>query len=57
MDFNDLQLLADVYNSLLTIETKGENTITIAKCLVSLKNFIESKAKKLQEDKDNKEEE
>lgn len=42
MDQKDLQFLAQLHNALLTIETKGESTITLAQCIMSLKNFIEN---------------
>ncbi len=32
--------MAKIYNSLMTIETKGTNTITMAKCLETLKELI-----------------
>lgn len=36
-----LQQLARVYNTLLTISTTGENTIVMADCLRALKKTIE----------------
>ena len=32
--------LAKIYNSLMTIETKGTNTIIMAQCLETLKELI-----------------
>ena len=32
--------MAKIYNSLMTVETKGTNTITMAKCLETLKELI-----------------
>ena len=32
--------LAQIYNSLMTIETKGANTVTMANCLETLKELI-----------------
>lgn len=32
--------LAQIYNSLMTIETKGTNTVTMANCLGTLKELI-----------------
>ena len=49
MNINDLQTLANIHNTLLNIETKGENTILLAQCLVSLKTFVEEKAKEIKE--------
>lgn len=33
-------LLAKIYNMLMTIETKGTDTIQMAKCLTNLKDLI-----------------
>lgn len=49
MNMNDLQTLVNIHNTLLNIETKGENTIYLAQCLVSLKSFVEEKAKELKQ--------
>lgn len=32
--------MAKIYNSLMTVETKGTNTVTMAKCLETLKELI-----------------
>ena len=32
--------LAQIYNSLMTIETKGSSTRTMAKCLEALQNLV-----------------
>ena len=32
--------LAQIYNALLTVETKGANTITMGQCLSALQQFI-----------------
>ena len=47
MEQKDLQILADIHNALLNVETKGENTIIIAQCLMRLNNFVENKSKEL----------
>lgn len=47
MEQKDLQILADIHNALLNVETKGENTIIIAQCLMRLKSFVEDKSKEL----------
>ena len=40
MNKEDLIKLANIYNTLLGVSTKGEDTIIMAKCLDSLKSFI-----------------
>ena len=40
MTQENIVTLAKIYNSLMTIETKGSNTITMAKCLTTLKELI-----------------
>jgi hypothetical protein len=49
MEQKDLQLLADIHNALLGVSTSGESTIIMGQCLISLKNFIETNMKKLNE--------
>lgn len=36
----DLMLLVNLYNNMLSISTRGEDTLMMAKCLDSLKSFI-----------------
>lgn len=36
----DLVKLANIYNALLEVSTKGDDTIIMAKCLENLKSFI-----------------
>lgn len=43
MSQQDLQFLANIHNALMQVETKGESSIILGQCLVSLKNFIEEK--------------
>lgn len=56
MEIKDLQLLADIHNALLNVETKGESTVIMGQCLLRLKNFVETKDKELK-DKEQQEEE
>lgn len=42
MTKKSLEFLAQVHNALLTVETKGESTITLAQCIMSLQNFIKN---------------
>lgn len=37
---NDYIQLTKVYNTLLTIETKGENTIVMAECLKAMRDSM-----------------
>ena len=40
MTQNQIVTLAQIYNSLMTVETKGASTITMAKSLETLKELI-----------------
>lgn len=40
MVYEKLEILSRVYNTLLLINTKGEDTIVMADCLRALHNFI-----------------
>jgi hypothetical protein len=40
MNKEDLIALANIYNNLLDVSTKGEDTLRMAKCLEGLKSFI-----------------
>ena len=40
MNKEDLIKLANIYNTLLEVSTKGEDTVIMAKCLENLKSFI-----------------
>jgi hypothetical protein len=40
MNKEDLITLANIYNNLLDVSTKGEDTLRMAKCLEGLKSFI-----------------
>ena len=48
MNKEDLIKLVNIYNSLLDISTKGEDTIIMANCLNNLKSFIFEQQNKLQ---------
>lgn len=50
----NLQKLAQVYNTLTNIETKGQGTILMGACLTAMKEIIEDMQSKeqLKEDKD-----
>jgi hypothetical protein len=40
MTYEKLETLSHIYNTLLAINTKGENTILMAECLNSLRYFV-----------------
>ena len=48
MNKEDLMVLANIYNSLLSVSTRGEDTLTMAKCLENLKSFIFNQQNKIQ---------
>lgn len=41
-----MEQLIKIYNTMLLIETKGENTLIMADCLRALKDIIISKSEK-----------
>ena len=47
MDMQSLQILVNVHNALLSISTKGEDTLTMAQCLNTLKSFIYNQQEKI----------
>lgn len=40
MTYEKLEILSRIYNTLLLVNTKGEDTLTMADCLNALRNFI-----------------
>lgn len=42
MDEENIKKIGEVYNTLLTINTKGEDTISMALCLQTLYNLLKS---------------
>ena len=46
--------LAQIYNSLMCIETKGENTILMGKCLLKLQTLIQELQNNIIEKGENK---
>lgn len=53
MNYNDLEQLARIYNTLLLVNTKGEDTMVMGECLRALQNFVLTKKQEIS----NKEEE
>lgn len=48
MNYNDLELLTRLYNTLLLINTKGEDTILMGDCLRTLQNFVVVKQQEIE---------
>lgn len=40
MNMEKLEILSRIYNTLLLVNTKGEDTMVMADCLKALQNFI-----------------
>ena len=40
MTYEKLEILSRIYNTLLLINTKGEDTLTMAECLNAMRSFI-----------------
>ena len=40
MNYNDLQLLTRIYNTLLLVNTKGEDTVLMGTCLQAFKKTL-----------------
>lgn len=53
MTYENLETLTRLYNTLFLINTKGDDTLLMADCLRTLKNFVLTEKDKL----DNKKEE
>lgn len=47
MTKEQLTLLSQIYNTLLLVETKGENTMIMAECIKALQGVIGEAAKEL----------
>ena len=50
MTYEKLETLSRIYNTLLLINTKGEDTLTMADCLKALRNFILTNQSKEEEE-------
>ena len=48
MSYEKLQTLYRLYNTLLLINTKGEDTLVMADCLNALKTFVINEQKELE---------
>ena len=45
-----MEQLIQIYNMLLKISTKGEDTVFMAQCLISLKQYIEEQREEYKND-------
>lgn len=50
MTYEKLETLSRIYNTLLLINTKGEDTLVMADCLKALRNFILTNQSKEEEE-------
>lgn len=57
MNYNDLELLTRIYNTLLLVNTRGEDTMIMGECLKTLQNFVLTKKQGLTNETNKKEEE
>lgn len=59
MNYNDLELLTRIYNTLLLVNTKGEDTMIMGECLKTFQNFLLTKKQEVTNEQKtmNKEEE
>lgn len=57
MNYNDLELLTRIYNTLLLVNTKGEDTIVMGECLKTLQNFVLTKKQEITTEQNSKKEE
>ena len=48
MSYEKLETLSRIYNTLLLINTKGEDTLVMADCLNAMKSFILNEQKELE---------
>ena len=57
MNYNDFELLTRIYNTLLLVNTRGEDTMIMGECLKTLQNFVLTKKQELTNETNKKEEE
>ena len=56
MTYEKLETLSRIYNTLLLINTKGEDTMIMADCLRAMKSCVENEQRELQTTQKEKEE-
>lgn len=54
MTYEKIETLSRIHNTLLLINTRGEDTVLMADCLIALRDFVLKEKESL--DKNNKEE-
>lgn len=54
MTYEKLETLSRIYNTLLLINTKGEDTIVMADCLNAMRTFVTNEQRELAVAMDNK---
>lgn len=57
MNYNDLQNLTNIYNTLLLVSTRGEDTVLMGNCLTALRNFVLTKKEEFEKNQNTKAEE
>ena len=48
MTYEKLEILSRIYNTLLLINTKGEDTIVMADCLNAMRSFVTNEQRELE---------
>ena len=48
MNYEKLEILSRIYNTLLLVNTKGEDTLIMADCLNALRSFMNNEQRELQ---------
>ena len=48
MTYEKLETLSRIYNTLLLINTKGEDTLIMADCLNAMRNFVSNEQRELE---------
>ena len=48
MTYEKLEILSRIYNTLLLINTKGEDTLVMADCLNAMRTFIQNEQRELE---------
>ena len=48
MTYEKLETLSRIYNTLLLINTKGEDTLIMADCLNAMRTFVQNEQKELE---------
>lgn len=51
MNYEKLETLSRLYNTLLLVNTRGEDTLTMANCLTALRSFIMTEKENLDNEK------